>query len=319
MFATTRCIPEQTKVVLLYGGRSNERDISILSGNAVEQALLSLGFPTVKIDAKDPDYIEQMRQAEPDVVFNCLHGKGGEDGCVQGVCHELDLPIIGSGVLASALAMDKTRAKIIYAASGISTPKSMALNRGESASYSDVSAALGAKIVVKAAHEGSAIGTYIVDSEAAFDEAVKAAFDIDSLLVIEQFISGTEVTVAVLGNDELEALPIIEIVPHSDFYDFEAKYAAGGSDHICPARIPDDVAKRCQEQAVLAHRALGCRGLSRTDMIIDSDGTPWTLETNTIPGMTATSLIPDAARAVGISFEDLCRLLIELALESASE
>ena len=319
MFATTRCKPEETKVVLLYGGRSNERDISILSGNAVEKALLALGFPTVKIDAKEPDYIEQMRQAEPDVVFNCLHGRGGEDGCVQGVCHELGLPIIGSGVLASALAMDKARTKIIYASSGISTPKSLSFSKGETVSYADVSAAVGPKIVVKAAREGSAIGVYVVDNEVDFDEAIKEAFDIDSLVVIEQFIAGTEVTVAILGNDEPEALPIIEIIPHSDFYDYEAKYAAGGSDHICPARIPDEVADRCKEQAILAHKALGCRGLSRTDMIIDADGTPWTLETNTIPGMTATSLIPDAARAVGIGFEDLCRLLVELALENASE
>ena len=228
---------------------------------------------------------------------------------------ELGIPFTGSGVLASALAMDKSKAKLIYRAHGISTPKSCDVMKGDEISYADISEKLGPKVVVKPACEGSTFGISIVESAEAFEEAIKLAEELDSEIVIEQFVSGMEVTVAVLGNRDIEALPVLEIVPAGDFYDFESKYSEGGSQHICPARLSEEITAKCQELAVAAHRALGCRGISRTDMIIEPEGTIWVLETNTIPGMTTTSLIPDAASHAGIGFSKLCRLILELGLE----
>ena len=314
MITVESCSPENTTVALLYGGKSSERGISIKSAESVSEGLKSLGFTVVEIDTGQPHYIDQLEQTAPDVVFNCLHGKGGEDGCVQGVCLELGLPFTGSGVLASALAMDKSRAKVFYRAFGIKTPQSIVASPEDHLSYDAVAAKLGQKVVIKPSCEGSAYGVSIVESEKAFNEAVSLAFEHDALLVIEQFVAGTEVTVAIIGNDELEALPVIEIVPHAEFYDFEAKYAQGGSDHICPARITEEQTRKCQEMSMEAHLVLGCRGVSRSDLIIDESGTPWMLETNTIPGMTKTSLIPDAARAIGMDFPALCKLIVDLAL-----
>ena len=315
MIQTTPCVPSETKVALLYGGKSSEREISILSAQSTAEGLREQGFEVIEIDTAQPHYIEQLESTAPDVVFNCLHGKGGEDGCVQGVCMELGLPFTGSGVLASALAMDKGKAKVFYTAYGIDTPPSMAVSAAHRPDFSEAKWLCGDKVVVKPACEGSAFGVSIVDNAADYEAAVDAALELDGTAIVERYVAGTEVTVAVIGNDEPEALPVLEIVPHAEFYDFEAKYAQGGSEHICPARIDDEVAKRCQKLSVAAHKVLGCRGVSRSDIIIDGNGDPWVLETNTIPGMTKTSLIPDAARAVGIGFGELCRMIVELALE----
>ena len=174
---------------------------------------------------------------------------------------------------------------------------------------------MGEKVVVKPGTEGSAIGVFIVEGAEAIEDALQKALDIDDEVLIERYIKGREFTVAVLGNHEPKAMPVIEIVPKSEFYDFESKYAVGGSQHICPARIPDDVTKVMQREAENAHKALSCSGTSRTDFILEDNGDCWALETNTIPGMTATSLLPDAARAAGMTFPELCTKLIELALE----
>ena len=317
MINVTPCEPQQTTVALLFGGKSSERDISIKSAEAVSQALRSGGFNVVEIDTGEPHYIDKLEQLNPNIAFICLHGKGGEDGCVQGVCAELGIPFTYSGVLASALAMDKSKAKIIYNAHGINTPASIVVQPSESVEYEKVAAQLGAKVVVKQTNEGSSFGLYIVDTKEAFDQAIQAARDAHSAVVIEQFIVGTEITVAVIGNDEVMAMPIIEIVPHAEFYDFEAKYAKGGSDHIIPARLNDNLTKQCQQMAIMAHKALGCLGVSRTDFLVDANDVPWVLETNTIPGMTATSLVPHAAQSIGIDFVQLCRLIVELGLEAA--
>ncbi len=308
--------PTELTVALLYGGKSNERNISILSGTSVAKGLRASGFKVEEIDTGEPHYIDQLEQLAPDVVFICLHGRGGEDGCVQGVCEELGLRYTGSGVLASALAMDKSKAKVFYRAFGVPTPAARVVTAGEKVTYDEVAAELGRKVVVKPANEGSAFGVAIVDDAIVFDQALRNAQAMDTSVVIEQFIAGTEVTVAVMGNDEPRALPVIEIVPHNDFYDFEAKYAQGGSDHICPARISEELTRICQEESIAAHKALGCRGVSRSDIIIDEEtGTAYVLETNTIPGMTSTSLIPDAARTEGTEFSELCKQIVELALE----
>ena len=216
---------------------------------------------------------------------------------------------------ATKSAMDKAKAKVIYREYGIATPLSITLQLGESYSADAIFEDIGPRCVVKPASEGSTIGIQIVDSSAALAEAIKEAFEFDSEVVVEKFVKGMEITVAVLGNEEIHALPPIEITFESEYFDYESKYTPGGCQHICPARMGVQMTSLVKKRAEQAHRALGCRGVSRTDMIIDQEGEPWVLETNTIPGMTAASLLPDAARVDGIEFEDLCEKLIEFALE----
>ena len=315
MLHVNPCEPKKTKVLLLVGGKSSERDISLKSGAGVKEALQEAGFPVEVVDTGLDGALQKIVNAECDVVFICLHGKGGEDGTIQGLCELMGKPYVGPGVLASALAMDKVRSKTFYIASGLPTPNSVAIKRGEPYDAKDIIAAAGEKCVVKPSEEGSALGVTIVHTPAELDEAVKLALDIDRVALVERFVEGVEVTVAVLGNDDPIALPAIEIVPSSEFYDFKAKYDVGGSQHICPARISDELADTCKRISISAHQALGCKGVSRSDLIIDASGTPWLLETNTIPGMTATSLLPDAARADGIEFPELCKIMVELALD----
>ncbi len=308
------CEPQQIHVALLYGGKSSEREISIKSAESVAQGLNDCGFEVIQIDTGEPHYIDRLEHLNPDIVFNCLHGKGGEDGCVQGVCCELGLPFTGSGVLASALSMDKAKSKVFYRAYGINTPASININKSETITYEQAAAKLGSKMVLKPANEGSAFGVSIVENKAEFDEALQLAESLDSLVLIEQFVAGTEITVAVMGNTEPIAMPVIEIVPHAEFYDFEAKYKDGGSDHICPAPLSEELTNKSQEMSIEAHKVLGCKGVSRSDLIIDENNQIWMLETNSIPGMTKTSLIPDSARAMGIDFSELCKLIVELGL-----
>ncbi|MGI6032838.1 MAG: D-alanine--D-alanine ligase family protein [Coriobacteriales bacterium] len=321
MISTKPCDPEHTKVALLKGGTSGEREISLDSGAACAQALRSSGFPVVEVDTGKDGFVQDLIASKPDVVFIALHGKDGEDGCVQGLCELLRLPYTGPGVLASALAMDKSRAKVFFQSAGLSTAPWVELEPGNTIDLDAIIARVGEHCVVKPAREGSALGVHIVCGKDDLKSAIDEAFTHDSEVVVERFISGTEVTVAVLGNDEPEALPVIEIVPQesSAFYDFDAKYSQGGATHIIPARLPKETLAACENAACTAHRALGCRGVSRTDMIVDDEGTCWVLETNTIPGMTSTSLLPDTARKVGISFEQLCQMLVELALERPSD
>lgn len=317
MITTKPCDPAVTKVVLLKGGKSTEREISLKSGAACAAALREEGFEVVEIDTAEQDALQRIMDEQPSVVFLALHGKDGEDGCVQGFCELLEVPYTGSGVLASALAMDKERSKVIYKAAGLKTALWTVVHAGDSYKAEDIIRELGDKVVVKAIHSGSSIGVYITEGVTELETAIGDAFTYDNVVLIESFIAGTETTVAVIGNDAPEALPVIEIVPQGDSttYDFTAKYAAGGSEHIIPARLDAAVTAACQASALRAHRALGCRGVSRTDIMIDEDDEPWVIETNTLPGMTSTSLLPDTAGHVGISFGQLCRLLIELALE----
>ncbi len=211
--------------------------------------------------------------------------------------------------------MNKAQSKLFYQREGIATAPYQYLKKGEGYSVQELALAMGGTCVVKPATEGSALGIYIVEGEEAIADAIERVFEIDELVVVEKYIQGTELTVAVLGNRNPFALPVIEIVPKADFYDFESKYAPGGSQHICPAPLDEEKTKQVMDAAVGAHKALQCSGVSRSDFILDEDGIPWILETNTIPGMTATSLLPDAARAAGISFPELCTKLIEYAFE----
>lgn len=308
-------IPEECPVALLCGGTSSERDISLSSGAAAAQALTKAGFPVTMLDPATKEDLGKLLGGGFSVAFLCMHGKGGEDGTLQGFLETIGLPYTGSGVWASALAMDKTKTKVFYREAGIPTPASRWLRRGQAVDVPGLVAELGSHLVVKAASGGSTLGLYIVEDAKGLQEALEKAFALDDDVLVEQFVAGVEYTVSVVGNDEPMALPIIQILPANDFYDFESKYAPGGSRHICPAPLSEDQTAIMQSIAVSAHRALGCRGVSRTDFIMGDSGAMWALETNTLPGMTATSLLPDAAGVMGVGFPELCTRLVELALE----
>lgn len=308
--------PQECRVALLAGGTSGEREISIASGKGAKAALEEAGFGVEWLDPAKGEDLKRLIDEKFDVAFLCMHGKMGEDGTIQGMLELLHIPYTCSGVQASAIAMDKVKSKIMYLTGDIPTAKFRQLEFGDDIDCAELVDTFGIPCVVKPATEGSALGVEIVTAAEELPGAIERVFAIDKQALIEQFVEGTEVTAAVLGNDDPEALPVIKIVPKKgEFYDFESKYAPGGSDHICPAPIPDDVTAKIQAYAKVAHKVLGCRGVSRSDFIIDAEGTPWILETNTIPGMTATSLLPDAARVAGMTFPELCTKLIEFALE----
>lgn len=258
-----------------------------------------------------------MVNEEPiDVVLIALHGTWGEDGRIQGLLDTLGLPYTGSGVLASALAMDKEVAKQVLAAAGIDVPRGVVL-RGAGANDMAAAATVGIPAFVKPVASGSSVGASIVSRREDLESAIRDALRYDERVLVEELIKGRELTVAVIGNDELQALPVIEIKTTRAFFDYSAKYDAGESEEIVPARIPDDVAKRVQDLGIRAHRALDCRGMSRTDFVWAGDRMV-ALEVNTIPGMTANSLLPRAAKAAGIPFGDLLVKFIDWALEDAN-
>ena len=284
------------------------------SGAGAREALGEAGFDVTVLDPAESVDLKRLIDEPFDVAFLCLHGKHGEDGTIQGLLEMIGLPYTGSGVWSSALAMDKAKAKLYYDQAGIFTPPSVTLHAGEEAHAASIIDKIGTHCVVKPGTEGSALGVFIVNGAVEVEDAIKKAFELDTEVLIERYVEGTELTVAVIGDDELEALPIIKIVPTSEFYDFNSKYAPGGSQHICPAPLDDETTAMVKDLAIRAHRALSCSGMSRSDFILDDEGICWILETNTIPGMTGTSLLPDAARAAGISFPELCTRLIKFAL-----
>lgn len=307
--------PSSIRVALLAGGESGEREVSLASGKGAGEALRMAGFSVDEFDPSSKEDLKALIDGGYDVAFLCLHGKGGEDGRLQGFLETIGLPYTCPGVWSSATAMNKAKSKLFYEQAGIPTAPYIYLKKGTAYDVDEVASAMGGSCVVKPATEGSALGIYIVEGAEEISRAIEEVMKIDDLVVVEKFISGTEITVAVLGNDEPMALPIIEIVPRGEFYDYDSKYAPGGSQHICPARLDDETTERVKALAVAAHRVLECSGVSRSDFILDEAGVPWILETNTIPGMTATSLLPDAGRAMGIEFPELCTRLIEYALE----
>lgn len=308
-------IPHACKVALLAGGKSGEREVSLASGEGAKEALEEAGFSVTVFDPAEKEDLKALIDGDFDVAFLCLHGKYGEDGTVQGMLEVLGLPYIGSDVWSSALAMNKVKAKVFYERAGIRTPRSITLRSTRERELDSIIEEIGKQCVVKPATEGSALGVFIVSGKEELEDAIAKAFSLDKEVLVESYIKGEEFTVAVIGNDNPEALPIIKIVPTSDFYDFESKYAPGGSQHLCPAPLSEEVTAEMQRMAVDAHQALGCKGVSRSDFIMDDEGLLWILETNTIPGMTGTSLLPDAGRAAGMSFPQLCTKLVQLALE----
>lgn len=307
--------PSSINVALLMGGKSGEREISLASGYSALKALQEAGFQVAAIDTGSPEDLKTLVEKHFDVAFLALHGKQGEDGTIQGMLEILEIPYTGSGVWSSATAINKPLAKVFYERNGVPTPASLTLLSPEEKTAEEIISVVGEHCVVKAATEGSALGVYICQGKEEVERAIKDVFEIDTTALVETYIEGDEFTVAVLGNENPQALPIIQIIPTHEFYDFESKYAVGGSQHICPAEIDEETQKYMSELAVRAHQALQCRGMSRTDILRDKKGKLWVLETNTIPGMTETSLLPDAAGVAGYSFPELCTEIIRLALE----
>ncbi len=291
------------KVAVLMGGPSAEREVSLVSGRECAKALREEGYDVTELDAGQ-DIAERLRALAPDVVFNALHGRWGEDGCVQGILEWLHIPYTHSGILASSLAMDKERTKDVYRAHGLPVVPSLL------ASKADVSAAhvMAPPYVVKPYNEGSSVGVYIVQEAA--NGPPKLDENMPETVMVEAYAAGRELTTTVMGD---QALTVTEIITEG-WYDYDAKYTEGGSRHVCPADIPQDIFDLCMEYAVTAHQALGCRGVSRTDYRWDeargAEGLVL-LETNTQPGMTPTSLSPEQARAVGMSFGALCAWMVE--------
>lgn len=291
------------KVVVLMGGPSREREVSLSSGRECATALRSEGFDVHEVDAGE-DVAQKLRDLAPDVVFNALHGRWGEDGCVQGILEWLHIPYTHSGVLASALAMDKQRSKEVYRRNGLPIVDSILAPKG------DVCARhmMAPPYVVKPNAEGSSVGVYLVMDGANTPPQLDSAMP--DIVMVEAFAKGRELTTTVLGD---RALGVTEIITDG-WYDYDAKYAPGGSRHVIPAQLPAEITAACLDFAVRAHDALGCKGMSRTDFRWDDtrglDGLVL-LETNTQPGMTPTSLAPEQAAHVGMSFGSLCRWLVE--------
>lgn len=307
-------------VVVLAGGWSDEREVSLNSGREVVAALHEAGFERVDmLDVAAPSFLETMIRGGYDVAFVAMHGRYGEDGCVQGLLEILHIPYTFSGVLASSIAMEKDATKALYRRAGITVPDDVLIDAGESptdAELNDIVETLGLPLFVKPAGNGSSFGITRVVTRDELGMAIRKASLTGGRVLVESAVEGIEITVPVLGNADAHALPVVEIVTGADFYDEKVKYEPSELHHVIPARLPEDVYARVQDIAIRAHVAIGCRGCSRSDFIVRADGTPVILETNTIPGMTSASLLPDSARHGGIEFPELCKRFVELALQA---
>jgi len=302
-------------IAVVCGGRSSEAEVSRNSAGQVASALRGRDHSCTLLEVDDQLW-PALRSGGYDVAFLAVHGRYGEDGTVQGVCELLDLAYTGSDVLATALCFDKPAAKRMLTAAGLATPAWRVVPARDDdivASMTAVAGELGHPLVVKPHRGGSTIGLTIV-LEGGDVAAAHAAAAEHGDVMCERFVAGTEITIGILGHNPPQALPTLEIVSHRPLYDYAAKYTLGQSEHIIPARLPEEQRFAAQETAVAAHGALGCRDMSRVDVIVDGQGTPWVLEVNSIPGLTALSLLPDAARAAGISFADVCQGLVDSAL-----
>ncbi|NWG92020.1 MAG: D-alanine--D-alanine ligase [Parvularculaceae bacterium] len=296
------------RIAVLKGGWSPEREVSLNSGAACAKALRSKGYDAIEIDA-GRDLPDQLKEARPDAVFNALHGQWGEDGCVQGLLEVMGIPYTHSGVLASSLAMDKQRTKLVLQGAGVPSPEGRVISRFEAAGGH----AMEPPYVIKPNAQGSSVGVHIIrkGDNRPPSELTSDKWSLGDEVLVEKFIPGRELTVAVMGD---RALCVTEITTSLAFYDYEAKYAPGGSEHVLPARVPEAIAQRCLELALKAHQSLGCRGVTRSDFRYDETAKGeqvYFLEVNTQPGMTATSLTPEQAAYNNISFPDLCQWIIE--------
>jgi D-alanine-D-alanine ligase len=310
-----------SKVAVLKGGRSLERQVSLRSGARVEDALGRLGHEVVAIDA-GLDLIGRIRAADPEVAFIAMHGRDGEDGTVQELLEILGIPYTGSGILACVRAADKVLTKYLLMEAGIPTPEFFAFNEtafrelGAAEALPAIEERLEFPIVVKPASQGSALGIKFARTAQDVPGALVAAFSYDSKVLLERHVQGRDLAVSILeGPDGPEALPVVEAVPQEeDFYDFESRYEIGRTSFVCPAELPDPVSARAQDLAIAVYGLLGCSGFARVDLMLDGEDELFVLEANAIPGMTETSLLPQSADAAGIGFDELVSRLVELAL-----
>lgn len=308
---------KKLRVALIAGGKSGERQVSLAGAKGVLEALDREKYQVSQYDPVS-DLARLAGDAENlDVAFILLHGPLGEDGSMQGFLDLLGLPYQGSGVLGSALAMDKNLAKMLYRQAGLPVADWLMARAQDVGVPQSISEKLGFPLVVKPVRQGSSLGMSIVHSDDELAEGLRQAFEFDSEVMVECYVAGREITGGVLGNDELLALPLVEIIPGEEhpFFDYNAKYQVGASKEICPADFSEEVTERACHYALTAHQALQLKGYSRTDMIVTEKNEIFVIETNTIPGMTPTSLLPQAAQAAGLSFPQLLDRLIELALE----
>ncbi|HEX2826715.1 MAG TPA: D-alanine--D-alanine ligase [Burkholderiales bacterium] len=295
------------KVAVLLGGRSAEREVSLRSGGMVLDALKRKGVDAHAFDPRDQG-LEQLIAQRFDRVFIALHGRFGEDGTVQGALEYLGLPYTGSGVMASALAMDKWRTKLLWQAAGVSTPPYEMLTRDSD--FAAVAQRIGLPLMVKPAREGSSIGMSKVQTVEKLEAAYEVAAQYDDTIIAERFVDGFEVTAAILND---EPLPLIKLETPRVFYDYEAKYFANDTRYICPSGLPAEQERAIQAEVLRAFRLVGCKGWGRVDVMVDGAGKAYLLEINTIPGMTDHSLVPMAAKARGLSFDDLCLAILDSA------
>ncbi len=302
-------MPEQRHVAVLMGGWSAERPVSLVTGKGVAKALTDEGFKVTELDVRR-DIADVLAKLKPDVCFNALHGQWGEDGCVQGLLEIMGIPYTHSGVLASAVAMHKERAKAVFRGAGLPIVKDVVVSRHDVSKQT----AIKPPFVIKPVNQGSSVGVFIIrpGDNRPPEELTSSQWTLGDEVMVEEFVPGRELTVAVMDG---KPLAVTEIVAKTKFYDFEAKYSEGGSEHVVPARIPRKVYDEAMDISVRAHVALGCRGVSRTDLRYDdTKGEPGRLiilETNTQPGMTPTSLAPEQAAYKGISYGALCRWMVE--------
>jgi len=295
------------KVAVLYGGRSTEREVSLDSGKACAAALQSRGHDVVLLDV-DLEIAARLREARADVAFIALHGRWGEDGCIQGLLESMAIPYTGSGVLASSVGMDKVFSKVLFRAFGLKVVDYAVFPPGRLATVTVGDLPFGLPCVVKPSGEGSSVGVHIVREAGALAAACRHAARYKGDVIVERYVKGKEINVAVLDG---KALGAIEIVFAGEFYDYEAKYRSSATEYIYPARLAEAHMRRVLEAAEIAHRALGCAGVTRADFIVTADGTPYVLETNTLPGMTSHSLVPKIAAGNGISFAELCERMLQ--------
>jgi D-alanine-D-alanine ligase len=295
------------KVAVLYGGRSTERDVSLKTGSGCADGLRQKGYDVVLVDV-DLDLAKRLRDERVDVAFNALHGRWGEDGCIQGLLEAMAIPYTGSGVLASAVGMDKVLSKILFRTLDLNVADYVVFPPGRAASITVRDLPFGVPCVVKPSGEGSSVGVHLVKDPAELADACMDAATFKGDVIVERYVKGKEIQVAVLDG---KALGAIEVVPANEFYDYAAKYTAGTTQYFYPARISPAHTRLVMESGEIAHRGLRCDGVTRTDFILTAEGKAYILEVNTLPGMTPTSLVPKIAAGRGIAFPDLCERLLE--------
>lgn len=308
-------------IAVLMGGRSLEREISLKSGHRVYGALKKLGYNAIKLDM-DESIVGNLTSRKIDLAYIALHGKDGEDGTIQEILELLNIPYTGPGVYSNILSFDKIISKQILISHNIPTPPFYFLNES---SFRELGASkllplaiekLGLPLVIKPSAQGSALGVKIARNQEDIPDAIISALGYSKKVIIEKFIYGTELAVSIIGKDSPQILPVVEIVPEKDFFDFESRYSPGKTNYFVPARLPQSLTEKVKETAAHVHNALKCSKLSRVDIILDKkEKIPYVLELNTSPGMTDTSLLPMAAEEAGISFEELVEKIIKLSLD----